>query len=803
MNPPTATVSNGSEVTFGVTGMTCASCVRRIEKALGKVAGVQDASVNLATEKARVVYDPALVTPGQLRAAVEKAGYDVRDMPTATAPAATSLSAPTKGSSSSGETEAILPIEGMTCASCVRRIEKALNRVEGVRDASVNLATERATFVFDPSIVGLGELSSAVEKAGYRVGELPASTPATRTTATAPATSQSAVPNDAHERERQREIDDLKTKSLVSLVAGLAMMALMYLPIGIDLRVVAPLLLIVSTVVQVWAGATFYLAAWAVAKHGGTNMNTLVAVGTTVAYGYSAFVTLWPTLAERWGFPFHLYYETAVIIVALILMGRWLEARAKKQTGAAIKALMGLQAKTARVIRDGQDLDVPVETVQVGDLVRVRPGEKVPVDGVVVEGRSALDESLLTGESLPVEKALGDEVIGATLNKTGSFVFRASKVGADTALAQIVRLVEDAQGSKAPMQRLADTISGYFVPVVLVLAALNFVGWMLVTANLTMALQTTIAVLIIACPCALGLATPTAIMVGTGKAAEHGILIRGGEALEQARKVDAIVLDKTGTLTRGKPQVIGLAAVHAGRGDELPEGRLALLPDRRTRRAARSLVDAALRIARGAGAERLRLVVPRVADWAAEAARRAGFEPVRETYVMLRPMSAGPLTSPAEPAVRVRPLRAGEEPALLDALNRARTGTWGFGPIPPAALAGDLLDQRDGMLVAADAEDDARIVATVHAIFDPDARNLDGGAYAWISNLTTDSDWRGRGLGRLMLGQGIRSLQERGAESAMLGVDAGNTAAVGLYRSAGFGVVGMTDIWERPLGSQE
>ncbi|HZO32337.1 MAG TPA: heavy metal translocating P-type ATPase [Chloroflexota bacterium] len=569
MNPPTATVSNGSEVTFGVTGMTCASCVRRIEKALGKVAGVQDASVNLATEKARVVYDPALVTPGQLRAAVEKAGYDVRDMPTATAPAATSLSAPTKGSSSSGETEAILPIEGMTCASCVRRIEKALNRVEGVRDASVNLATERATFVFDPSIVGLGELSSAVEKAGYRVGELPASTPATRTTATAPATSQSAVPNDAHERERQREIDDLKTKSLVSLVAGLAMMALMYLPIGIDLRVVAPLLLIVSTVVQVWAGATFYLAAWAVAKHGGTNMNTLVAVGTTVAYGYSAFVTLWPTLAERWGFPFHLYYETAVIIVALILMGRWLEARAKKQTGAAIKALMGLQAKTARVIRDGQDLDVPVETVQVGDLVRVRPGEKVPVDGVVVEGRSALDESLLTGESLPVEKALGDEVIGATLNKTGSFVFRASKVGADTALAQIVRLVEDAQGSKAPMQRLADTISGYFVPVVLVLAALNFVGWMLVTANLTMALQTTIAVLIIASPCALGLATPTAIMVGTGKAAEHGILIRGGEALEQARKVDAIVLDKTGTLTRGKPQVVEVVPADGYRQSKL------------------------------------------------------------------------------------------------------------------------------------------------------------------------------------------------------------------------------------------
>jgi Cu+-exporting ATPase len=559
MNSPNTTVSKSGDVTFGVTGMTCASCIRRIEKALGKVSGVQEASVNLATEKARVVYDPELVTLDQLQAAVETTGYGVRDMPTAPAAAAATGPAPTNGMSDLGETEAVLPIEGMTCASCVRRSEKALHRVEGVRDASVNLATEKAKVVFDPSIVGLDGLSSAVEKAGYRVGELPASTPAPRPTATAPTATQTSskagAGDDPHERERQREIDDLKTKSFVSLVAGLAMMGLMYLPLGIDLRLVAPLLLVVSTVVQVWAGATFYRAAWAAAKHGGTNMNTLVAVGTSVAYGYSAFVTLWPTLAERWGLPFHLYYETAVIIIALILMGRWLEARAKKQTGAAIKALMGLQAKTARVVRDGVEQDVPVEAVRVGDLVRVRPGEKVPVDGLVVEGRSALDESMLTGESLPVEKAPGDEVIGATLNKTGSFVFRASKVGADTALAQIVRLVEDAQGSKAPMQRLADTISGYFVPATLLLAAASFVGWMLVTGSLTMALQTTIAILIIACPCALGLATPTAIMVGTGKAAEHGILIRGGETLEQARKVDAIVLDKTGTLTRGKPQV--------------------------------------------------------------------------------------------------------------------------------------------------------------------------------------------------------------------------------------------------------
>jgi Cu+-exporting ATPase len=560
MNSPNTTVFTTGDVTFGVTGMTCASCVRRIEKALGKVDGVREASVNLATEKARVVYDPAIVTIDQLQAAVEKAGYGVRNVPTTGAPTAVTEPASTNGPVTPGETEATLPIEGMTCASCVRRIEKALHRVEGVRDASVNLATEKAKVVFDPSIVGLDGLSSAVEKAGYRVGDLPTSAPARapRSTSIVAATSQTSTAasgDDRRELERQREIDDLKIKSLVSLIAGLAMMGLMYLPLGFDRLIVAPLLLIVSTVVQVWAGATFYRAAWAAAKHGGTNMNTLVAVGTSVAYGYSAFVTLWPTLAERWGFPFHLYYETAVIIIALILMGRWLEARAKKQTGAAIKALMGLRAKTARVIRDGVEQDVPVEAVRVGDLVRVRPGEKVPVDGVVVEGRSALDESMLTGESLPVEKAPGDEVIGATLNKTGSFVFRASKVGADTALAQIVRLVEDAQGSKAPMQRLADEISGYFVPAVLAISLLNFVGWLVVTGNLTLALTTTIAMLIIACPCALGLATPTAIMVGTGKAAEHGILIRGGEALEQARKIDAIVLDKTGTLTRGKPQV--------------------------------------------------------------------------------------------------------------------------------------------------------------------------------------------------------------------------------------------------------
>jgi P-type Cu+ transporter len=341
-------------------------------------------------------------------------------------------------------------------------------------------------------------------------------------------------------------------------------MAVMYLPLNISMDVLAPLLLIVASVVQFWAGRPIYQAAWAAARHGGTNMNTLIAVGTSVAYAYSAFVTLWPRLAMDWGFPQHLYFETGVIIIALILLGRWLEARAKKQTGAAIKALMGLQAKTARVIRDGIERDIPIETVQVGDLVRVRPGEKVPVDGVLEEGRSALDESMLTGESLPIEKSPGDQVIGATLNKTGSFVFRAEKVGRDTALAQIVRLVEQAQGSKAPMQRLADRISEVFVPAILVLSLLTFVGWMVLgpEPRLTMALQAAIAVLIIACPCALGLATPTAIMVGTGKAAENGILIRGGEALEGARRINTIVLDKTGTLTRGKPAVTQLVATN-------------------------------------------------------------------------------------------------------------------------------------------------------------------------------------------------------------------------------------------------
>jgi len=566
------------DVTFPVTGMTCASCVRRIEKALSKVEGVRVASVNLATEKARVAYDPGTATLDQLQKAVEKAGYGVREMPREPAPAPTAdpgrpmtaASQPDDPATTRVSGELTLPVEGMTCASCVRRIEKALSKVEGVETASVNLATEKAHVVFDPAKAGLDQLRAAVEKAGYKLRPeaAPSAPSAVATDTHAPAASA----QDAHDLERQRELDDLGRKWKISLVTGLAMMALMFLPLGLDITLLAPVLLIAATIVQFWAGRVFYQAAWAAGRHGSTNMNTLVAVGTSVAYAYSAFVTLWPTLAADWGFQYHLYYETAVIIIALILLGRWMEARAKKQTGAAIRALMGLQAKTARVIRGGTEQDIAIERVVIGDLVRVRPGEKVPVDGVVTEGRSALDESMLTGESLPVDKAPGDAVIGATLNTSGSFVLKATKVGQDTTLAQIVRLVEDAQGSKAPMQRMADEISSYFVPAVLVVALLTFVGWLAFgpeAMRLTFAVQTAIAVLIIACPCALGLATPTAIMVGTGKAAEHGILVRGGEALEQTRRIDTIVLDKTGTLTRGKPAVTQVLATNGVSEDEL------------------------------------------------------------------------------------------------------------------------------------------------------------------------------------------------------------------------------------------
>ena len=464
-----------------------------------------------------------------------------------------------------------LPIEGMTCASCVRRVEKSLLKVDGVGVATVNLAAAKARVAFDPGVATMAALRAAVERAGYGVPPADAAS-ADRAVPGLLPTEGGPADAPAGRRARDRELDDLRRKWLTSLALGAAMMAVMYLPLHLDPTLWAPVLLIAASVVQFWAGGGFYSAAWAAGRHGGATMDTLVAVGTGAAYGYSAFVTLWPSLARRWGVPFYLYYDSAVIIIALILFGRWLERRAMRQMNSAIRALVGLRAKTARVIRDGAERDIPVDAVQVGDRVRVRPGEKVPVDGIVLEGESAVDESMLTGESLPVDKASGAAVLGATLNTTGSFVFRATKVGRDTTLAQIVRLVEEAQTSKAPIQRLADAIAGVFVPAVLVVALLTFVGWLLLgpEPRLILGLTAAIAVLIIACPCALGLATPTAVMVGTGKAAELGILIRGGGALEQARRVTSIVLDKTGTLTLGRPEVVRvLATGDVGEGDLL------------------------------------------------------------------------------------------------------------------------------------------------------------------------------------------------------------------------------------------
>ncbi len=448
-------------------------------------------------------------------------------------------------------TELTLPVVGMTCASCVNRIERFLGRTEGVAEANVNLATERATVRFDPALVDRTGIVAAIEAAGYEVGR--------------ESTSDETTSDEAADREegaRTVERRELFTGAVVSVGVGLAMMAIMFWPGGtpwpmmdVNRWFIAP-----ATIVQFVYGRRFLVAAWKAARHGTADMNTLVAMGTLAAYGYSMVVTLLPEVVLAAGVGHETYFDSAAIIIGLILMGRWLEARAKGQAAGAVKALLKLRPDTARVLREGGEREIPVDQVAVGDLVRVRPGDRVPVDGVVIDGASAVDESMLTGESLPVEKARGDRVIGATMNTSGSFVLRAEKVGRDTALSQIVALVEQAQGSKAPIQRVADRVTGRFVPAVIVVAALTFAGWMLVgpEPRLTFALTSAIAVLIIACPCAMGLATPTAIMVGTGKGAENGILIRDGAALEEARSITAVVLDKTGTITEGRPSVTSI-----------------------------------------------------------------------------------------------------------------------------------------------------------------------------------------------------------------------------------------------------
>ena len=459
----------------------------------------------------------------------------------------------TIGQTSIAPIELSLGIEGMTCASCVNRIERFLRKADGVMEANVNLATERATVRFDPAVAGRAELVKAIEAAGYDVRPDPA--------ADVDATARAGLSDvtDEEVAERARELRDVGIRALVSLAIAAGIMAVMFWPggLGLSMEDINKLVLWPATFVVFWAGGTFQRRAWSAARHRTVTMDTLVAVGTLAAWSYSVVVTMWPMVVMRAGMEPATYFDSAAIIVGLILAGRWLEARARSQTAGAVKALVGLQARTARLVRGDEEIDVPIEQVQPGDLLRVRPGENVPVDGIVTLGTSSVDESMLTGESLPVTKAVGDEVIGATLNTTGSFVFRATRVGRDTVLGQIVRLVQAAQGSKAPIQRLADTVSARFVPMVIGLAALTFAIWFVAgpEPQLTHALVSMVTVLIIACPCAMGLATPTAIMVGTGKAAEAGILIRGGEALESAGRVDTVIFDKTGTLTLGKPTV--------------------------------------------------------------------------------------------------------------------------------------------------------------------------------------------------------------------------------------------------------
>jgi len=433
-------------------------------------------------------------------------------------------------------------IKGMHCASCVYALEKALKAVPGVSNAVVNLASEKATVDYDTSTVSEDLLSDAVSGAGYK------------------ADMSSGPSIDEVQAAKLLEQKTLRNKAVVSLVLG----GLIFWGSFPGLIDTSPALLqnffvqmFLTIPVQFWAGLSFYRATISALKKRSANMDTLVSIGTTVAFVYSAVVTIFPSTVEKVGLEPMPYFDTAAVIIGLILLGRYLEARAKAGTSEAIKKLIGLQAKTARVVKDGKDHDIPIEEVRIGDLIRVRPGEKVPVDGIIIEGQSSIDESMISGESIPVDKVGGEVVIGATMNKTGMFTFKATKIGSDTMLAQIIKLVEDAQGSKAPIQRIADQISSYFVPVVLMLAILTFVIWYVVgsTDPLLFAILNTVAVLIIACPCAMGLATPTAIMVGTGKGAEHGILIKDAESLETANKINTVIFDKTGTLTNGKPVV--------------------------------------------------------------------------------------------------------------------------------------------------------------------------------------------------------------------------------------------------------
>ncbi|BCB96730.1 copper-translocating P-type ATPase [Dissulfurispira thermophila] len=505
-----------NKIDIPITGMTCAACAAAIEKALPKIEGIKSAVVNFGAERATVEFaNPE--NPIPLHAIIDvikDEGYGVSVV------------------------KMDFAVKGMTCAACVGAVERALKGLYGVIDVTVNLAAEKATVEYIPTIVGFEDFKKTVREAGYTALQI----------------TEEFI--DKEQIQREKELRALKRQFIVS--------AILTVPVIIGSMLTIPilssryLLFLLATPVQFWSGMRFHRAALMALKHRTSNMNTLISVGTTSAYIYSLFATFMPQLFFKGGIIPHVYFDTSATIITLILLGRMLEARAKGKTSEAIRKLMGLQVKTATVLRDGIEKEVPVEELMIGDIVIVRPGERIPVDGEVVDGYSTVDESMLTGESLPVEKLNGDKVFGGTVNKAGSFKLKALKIGKETALAQIIRLVEEAQGSKAPIQRLADKVASIFVPTVIGIAIVTFFVWFVFAPkpSFTIALMNFIAVLIIACPCALGLATPTAIMVGTGKGAERGILIRDAEALELSHKIQAVILDKTGTITKGEPEVV-------------------------------------------------------------------------------------------------------------------------------------------------------------------------------------------------------------------------------------------------------
>ncbi len=520
-----------------ISGMHCASCAANIEKALKKTEGVISANVNFATEKATVELDQDRAGEDAVYERIKSLGY---------------------GISSGGTEKVTLSVSGMHCASCAANIEKSLKKLDGIASAGVNFASGEATVEFDVSRIGLGDIRKAVEKLGYRVSS-----------------ERSA---DREKEEREREIRRLKRLLLLSIVFTVPVfiisMPLMWM--GITIPYEEYVLLVLVTPVQFIAGYRFYKGALGSLRARTASMDTLVAIGTSAAYFYSVAVVAFPDI-----FGNGTYFETSAVLISFILFGRLLEAVTKGKTSESIKKLMGLQPKTATVVRNGRETEIPIDDVKAGDVLVVKPGQKIPVDGIVLDGSSSVDESMITGESIPSEKKKGDAVTGGTINKQGSFRFRATKVGKDTTLHQIISLVEDAQGSKAPIQRLADQVSAYFVPAVILIALLSFSLWYFALGqSFVFALTVFVAVIIIACPCALGLATPTAIMVGTGKGAENGILIKGAEALENAHRVTTVVFDKTGTLTNGMPEVTDVVAF--GRSGESEVLKHAAIAEKRS-----------------------------------------------------------------------------------------------------------------------------------------------------------------------------------------------------------------------------